>query len=917
MKTVYLYGSRKVKGFLGEAPDFSTAKALAKKKFPQSEEGVFILPANVTFDDADTGGGGYDAFLIQEAKGKGKARAFTIPWQKVPEGMGFWEVSGKDATMPWHADLRKRVVKALVRATLVEEAWESQGTTGILLMSERPKGAPYGYMFKKNVGMEWCQGGKIVKRGTQAWSRWYLGFLSDDQLTTNCFQVLKGVEIEKRYDGAIGLPVVYKEIMLETMKVSQETKEKLKKVNVWNGRIFLPGGILPEAPHGALIKGQFYFSEHLEKITFHECNIKKEVRIEEGQPVRMGMTPQEGKLKERDTDQFYACAPWLFTKEDRKARITKVFEGYKKDFLEGKVEVDLIDLEEKVAAGRLEDGSQYVQAQRLLGLALSAGVPKEWIPKGIWKDFLLGKGMKMVDLEKAKLRVPLPYATHCQVVSHSLMEMIKPGYLENCGLKERIPSGFMAFDEEYKLFVVGDEDYEKVVQVTHGGSDLDDFYAQVFRKEGGLVKVFLFRSPCGWGEWSSWTFQGPLPKKGWSYEDVPVVEETGIARSTPRHAAGKVENGLLPGTKADWTKRYDYEEFCKKLDASGEGAGGIVNLIGFFDLHRRYSEDKTEIKYDESLLFSMEQVIDTVTQCDNEENIPILDAFVTWLKKRLSEYIVKGGECERAFVRGKKIDKALFTKDDDVKLNLVKGDFSEVFEHAEKERRGYEEWVEKTIEGMFRIPEAVMKGCTKEKLQKKAMCLEKVWRGCWGGGEKRSTRNGNRATNAGLTTISQEITTRIKKFDVKIEELVPYLVRWVYADPNRDGLQWKKDKILQHPLVFQAWVDWCVRHLGDLKEEMAQGMIQDREWDCLEEEAYDDFPPPPPKEMPYLPEGTSVVIEYEECILETDLPVEILGWNKTRTMLKCRHESLGLVLVDYKEVHRVTAYKGERALPRS
>lgn len=833
MKAVYLFGSLEVKSKLGEAQSFEEAKLRASKMGTKT----FVIPANVTFDMSHQEGG-YDAVFLRKAAGKGKARAYTIPWAKLRDDTPFCEVDGKDASKPWHSEIRKEVVKHIAAFPWVDEAWESQGTAGLLIITEKPRGAPWGWGFKTHLGMEWCQGGKVVKRGTQAWSRWYLGYLEDDQITADCFRVVKGKFLEKRLDGAIGLPMVCKEMMIETMKVSDEVKEKLRRVHVWNGRIFLPGGILPEAPEGGLIKGEFYFSEFLTQITFHECNIKKEMRIEKGQPVRMAMTPQEGKLRERDTDQFYTCAPWLFTKEDRKARITRAFQKFKEDFLTGKMEVNLIELEEKVASGRLEETGQYVQTSRLLGMALGAGVPKEWIPRCIWEEHLLGQGRKMIDLEKAKLRVPLPYATHCQVVSESLMRMIKPGFLSDQGLGERIPLGHMVFDEEYKLYVVGDKDYENHVIVTHGGSDLDDFYAEVIRKVNGKVCVFLFRSPCGWGEWSVYQLDGYLPK-GWKREDVPEIPKSEIAKSVPRSLSKvKVSDGLLPGTKADWSKRYDYEAFCKTLDASGEGAGGIVNLISFYDLHLRYAAGKKKITYDTSLPFSMEKIIDTVTQCDNPKNIPILDAFVNKLKIRLRGYIRKGGECEEAFVYGKKIDKVLFDKEDQVQLNLVKGDFTEVFEHAEKERAAYEEWVKKTVKDTFLLPNKVVEG-TDAFLQRKARAFEQGWRGCFGAGEKRRTRNGNEATASGFTTISQRRAEYVRGFDKSkdgtlfITKIIPYLVQWVYASPQRAAVKWEDDWIMRDPIVFQEWVKWCVQHLEDLREEHNNKMVQDSEDACL------------------------------------------------------------------------------------
>lgn len=910
MKAVYLYGAIKVKGKFGEAASFAEAAEAAKKL----GEGWFVIPANVTYDHGAMGGG-YDAFFTRKAAGEGKARMYTIPWQSLKNEWSRCVLDGKPVEEAKDAPSRKKMTLYLASHPMVEEAWEDQGTTGILLMNKRPEGAPWGYMFKKNLGISFAKGGKSKKRMLQAVSRNYLGkygvFLKKED-----FYVIKGKEIEGRLDGGIVLPMKYKTFMMEDMKrrgVSSETLEKLKAVHVWNGRIFLPGGILDEAPHGALIKGQFYFSEDLEKITFHECNVKKELRVEEGQPTRIAMTPQEGKLRERDTDQFTICAPWLFETEDRKSRVSKAFAKFKENFASGKTELNLIEMEEKVSRGKLQEGS-YVQANRLLGVALSAGLPKEWIPKGVWKEYLTGQGMKMLDLEKAKLRVPLEYATHCQVISHALMEIIKPGYLGDQGLGERIPSGFMIFDEEYKLFVVGDEDYEQNVQVTHGGSDLDDFYAQIFRKVGDWVYVFLFRSPCGWGEWSAWKFHGKLPKN-WKTEKMPSVPETEIAVSTPRYKMPKVENGLLPGTKATWEKEYDYEEFVTQTNAAGDGAGGIVNLIAFFDLHRRYAAGKKEIQYDLSLPFSMEQVIDLCTQCDNPANLPKLQAFVARLRNKLREYVLKGGECDKAFTNGRKIRYALSEKREELELNLVDGEFTQVFDHAVKERKAYEEWVEKTTEECFLLPKVIVEDPQYREgyMAQAAINFEKGWRGRWKNGEEVSTGEGKRKTEAGLSRIMEDRKKYVSSFKPGIKEFIPHLVYWVYCSPHRAAMNWKDQKIMQDPLVFQAWVEWCQEHLKGLYEEG----IQDHEWDAVEQDdgVMENIPLLPPKEKKLvLPGGTWAVVQDTGCTIEEDMEVSAWKWDKTRTFMTLCHDSLGEIYVQREEIVRITKGKGEYIL---
>lgn len=869
----------------------------------------YVVPANLTYD-GEMEGGGYDASLLRDAAGKNPARVYTIPWQRPEDGSCF-EMDGTDITHRDYEDMRRLVAKEVATHQDVEFAWEDQGTLGMVLILNRGK-QEWGWHFKEVLGIEVCSGGKNVKRMTQFASRKYLGYLVVDNPQASEFEVITDDSQEKVLDGAIVMPWEYKETFLEELegkRVSKETKERMKGVHVYNGRLFVPGGVLEEAPLGCLVKGQVFFSRSVAKVTFHKCNIKKEVRVAEGQPMRVGLTPQEGKMKSNCNDDWAVNMMPLVTPSDRKERVTKTFRGYMERFASGKMAVDLVDLEEKVAGGRLSEGGRYVAVNRLIGYCLERGVPQKFIPKALWEEYLTGLGMKMIDTEKCKLRVKMEYTTHCQVVSHALMEIIKPGYLlEN--LMEEIPQGCMVYDQEYKVYIVNDKDYEDHVQVNHGGSDLDDFYDQIFRRdEEGKVWIFLLRNPNGWGEWSKWKFLGLYPVEHWRMKNIPSIPKNKAEWSTPRSLVKEKKESLMKkGTKADWSKRYGYEEFVEKLEGSIGGAGGLCNLHTFYNLHKRRGKDY-EIVDDTSPDVTSEELIDACTQGDNMENFKVLKDYEEKMRTMLFLHVRDGHPIDKAFADGRKVLRGLDFKIQGMAV-IKKTWFTHVYEHALEERAKYNEWVKEAVEALFRVPAEVLK-YNGGPLLEKAKQFEKGWYAMMGTVEKAQTKGGSVTTDAGFSKLGEIRHAYVKRFVPNIREMVPYLAWHVWENPDRSQ---SDQRIMNDPLVLEAWCDWVLAWEEKKRLEGNEKRVMDHEYDCLHDcwnktVKEVEVKVVKKKEKVVIPTGASVLIDWEPCLLEEDMEVEFIKWTKGKDAMVFKHESLGEVRLSVQEAHRVTENK--------
>lgn len=768
----------------------------------------------------------YHPYLLDEIKTD--TVLFTVPFGKVGDRDVF-ELDGidisKDSFEVDNLPHRKAVVKQLAKHPATEYAFPDQGTVKLLRCRRTRNEIGWGFFFKRDLHMSLASGGKAIKRGTQA-LRKYISVVRYAAGEIE-FAVTDDPSLTKRLDGGIILPWKVHQALLE--KMPKEMRETLKGVLVYNIRIYVPAGVLEQLPNGGMVKGQGFVSRTQDCIIFHGTNCKKEVRVSGGK-IKICMVPQEGKMRARDNDHYYIHNPGVFTPEDRMERITKTFNGYRERVESGKLEIDLIDLAECAAKDRIEEGVRYIAVNELLGKALQK-IPLNMVPKGLVKEYLLSQGTRIIDKEKTKMQVPLEHTTHCQVISDTLMTLAKSNYLKQQGIKY-IPEGGIVYEDEYKVFVVNDEDYENHVMENHGGSDLDDFYDQVFKKVKGEVSVFLFRSPNGWGEWSVWKYCSPyLPFENVGMDDLKDVSKD-WEFSTPR-SLKKNQRAikLHEGTKANHEKPYGYDEFAAGVDAMVGGAGMTINMMVMGGLLKW---DGKKVKNDNSFEMRPEQVIDLNTQCDNPENLKLLQEFEIGLQKRLEEVARSGRPISGMYAAGRKV----LRKEVREKANLVYDDFFSVCAiHGLKERDSWEKWVEEKVEKRFTLPEFPKEVNKKSPLYTRARDFIDLWYKCMRGVEK---VNGQ-VTDVGWGTLAEKrhkFVTNWKRGT--LEEMMPYILYQVYSNPSYERRG--DEKVMCDPLVLEAYCNYVKS-----QEKVAEKIMDDdpimavteyEDWKFVIEEGY-------------------------------------------------------------------------------
>lgn len=805
MKTGYMAGSTLVKGKMHFSFSFEDGKAFAQSL----GKDWFVLPANILYDsEAPDEKGGYVCGFLKEMAGDRACRAYKIPWYIIDKACRA-EFNGSDLHGQDNVARRREIMKSLASHPMVEFAWEDGGTLGVVLVNRTKEEIGWGYFANKNLGIQFGSGGKVTKRMTQL-VRKFLG--GTFKLKEAKFRIIRASTKEKVLDGAIMLPMYIKDEWIKSLKgVSKETLERMKECMTFNCRIFLPAGLVEEFPHGCLVKGQGFFSEHIHEITFHVCNGKKEVRVREDQPIRIGLVPQEGKFKSFTNAQYMIEQMHLFTPEEVMKWTDKTFTEFKENFESRKMEIDLVRMESKIAAGRLEEESHYVSVSRKLGEFLSVTQDISSCPPGLVKEYLQSRGMSAVDAERGDVRVKIPYATHCQVVSWELMDEL------NGGGYAPIQDGEIRYDREYNVYVVNNKDYEESIQVNHGGSDLDDFYDQIFRMIGDQVYVICLRCPNGWGEWSGWKYEaGDLPDLKWKVKDIPDLPKK-YQWCKPRSLTPQVESGLIPGIKISWEKCYSYWDFEKAIQATNGNPGGIINKVVGLDLMTRRDKDY-KIVDDESRKFSMEQVVDAYTQCDNPKNLEILKSFEDEVSIQLLAYAMSGNPVDNVYANGRKLF-ALLNQDQQERIRYENGWYSKVIHHAIEKRKEWNEYVEKKVKEVFKVPQGLLHLKENKKMEMKAKWFEDGWYGRMLNGEK---YNGN-TTCAGWNTITKLRQEFVSNFDVPIKELVPYIMHRVYVNPTARTRT--DERMAYDHLVLKAWAEWVIENRGE--------RITDHEWDCV------------------------------------------------------------------------------------
>lgn len=137
-----------------------------------------------------------------------------------------------------------------------------------------------------------------------------------------------------------------------------------------------------------------------------------------------------------------------------------------------------------------------------------------------------------------KMRIPMPCAVRCQVISASMASM--------AGCDVDIQTGSIRWLAEHEVLVVHDDDWLEMYE-SHGGMDLDDFFVGYWRTINNLRKVVIMRSPNDYGEYSIFDYvEGdwyPTEQLGDNYILFPEV--SGDPKLWPKRLSEAIADGEI------------------------------------------------------------------------------------------------------------------------------------------------------------------------------------------------------------------------------------------------------------------------------------------------------------------------------------------------------------------------------------
>ncbi len=501
----------------------------------------------------------------------------------------------------------------------------------------------------KTLGIKLLMGLKTPKRASQLLKP-YLGFakIGVTVLNPDSVKILeketadgkklsaKGmIKYEKVMDGAIAISRrLYLEIIRQTAarleKIGMDTEEKagvmrlLTSTLVFNGRLFIP--------RIGFIKGQFFVCDMKEDVVTHKTNIKKELGID-GDYAYVGIDPQPGKLKGytnrqavRNFPEAFGCGfnikvedssvyHWVVNTLDTKIAAMDTNE----------LEDSLDELRLDLIHGRIEESHTTQQRMWLC-------MWKEWgdirslpaVLKGVWRS-----GMQRVaDLYELSIRVQIPGAVYCQLVSESVLRML--------GIDYTVPKGAVMYCKEYMLFVTSDDEYFENLR-NHGGMDADDKLSVIFRKRGDEIVCFMHRNPSDRGEYNVCTFIGTPPIE---VPDIQLPAKMPL-KATERDAILLARGEKLPElpsksrTKKDYKGEYTFENFLCEVEMEGLNPGTIINVITLWNLAHPNGERN-------NIMVPMEDVVDTCQQTRDPEDIE-------WIKmtaaRMIGDLVLRSDKC--------------------------------------------------------------------------------------------------------------------------------------------------------------------------------------------------------------------------------------------------------------------------------
>ena len=376
---------------------------------------------------------------------------------------------------------------------------------------------------------------------------------------------------------------------------------------VLNGRIFIPG-------MKGMLKGQIFVSDKLVglQIVSHKINLKPEIRLSsKNTEILIGLEPQPGKkeghlgkMMLRNHLEMFGAGYGIKPQDSQIYKWVKAnLENRKATLESGKYVEDYQELLDNITVGRLFE-SETTAARLWLAKAVGLRIPPLMLPALLKRVTTVGL-TRMASYEDMKVRIQIPGATTCQMVSVDVMRML--------GEKTEVKAGEIVYLHKYKVYVVTNTDYTDNL-LNHGGMDADDKLVQIFWKTGGITWVFSIRNPCARGEYSLFKFKGKAPV------NVREMAMPNLPPQITEWIKTHPKTYVLPSSQDDLTIPIEYTWDLFMEDAQREVAqpGLMVNLLTLVTL------SYPEITQHQGLP-SMEEIIDTHTKTRDPRDIQSIE----------------------------------------------------------------------------------------------------------------------------------------------------------------------------------------------------------------------------------------------------------------------------------------------------
>jgi len=492
---------------------------------------------------------------------------------------------------------------------------------------------PLGQRYRRRLGLTMLDGDKSGKRHSQLWDYAARGCLPRNKVTLIRLEQIKWIDVEWTGAQIDKAPTVYQRVIMKSQnlfvklgytksKDTPELRDQFEKALDGTGmlaRSFINHsvglmrheqekyGIDPLLiercdsayqisfrgliPGGGQLKAVMQVSDWLPSgyILFHSTNDKtKEWKVEERcddgsmcRPFRYYWNPKSGKDVSRTNLQYIIANRFLFTDE----LLHRWFDKMKSDHMRKLETTGIVDdrmdmLESMMNDEDEEDGcglkKSFTTFTRLAPTELHQwGFNPLEFPKIATAAAQAGTN-SWVKLETAQLRIVIPGAVRCQIISHlaySLMIGYVPKFEKENGLR---------FDTTRKIAYEPDEQY-KITMKNHGGSDGDDDYDITIRQWKDQHVAIVMRAPCQPGDWNMKYVEGDLPEsiKKEDIEQIPLDVQDAIKRELPRRSylIGGRNEIELPTSPRQKKPSYDLSVVKAQINMPSLNPGMLVNMF--------------------------------------------------------------------------------------------------------------------------------------------------------------------------------------------------------------------------------------------------------------------------------------------------------------------------------------------------